>query len=331
MAGALTQDEINALLTGVTREEEGVTNVTSEGRLKQVRIYDFRHPDKFSKAHLNAIENIHQNLARKIGAALMIYLRQNISFVLASVEQTSFDDYVTTLSTPTTLVVFSLSPLSGNAVLDLSPTLTFMFYDRLLGGAGMVLEENRELTDIERSVVGGITQKILNVFQEAWAGIQQFDIKIEVIETNPQLVQIVPPNEIVINIVFEVRMGETTGTMSICLPYLTLEPVIPKLTRRAWFSTKSQRKSADEKEREKIEKNLNKVSLPVVVELGVAEISIGDLIDLKPGDAIQLDTHTDEEVKIKIGNSVKFYGKPGILGRKLAVKTVSVADERNEQ
>ncbi len=329
MSGALTQDEINALLTGATQGEE-VASTVSEEMPKQIRVYDFRHPDKFSKVHLNTIENVHQNLSRHLGVALMIYVRQNISFNLASVEQTSYEDYISGLSVPTTLVIFSLSPLSGNAILELNPTLTFMFYDRLLGGAGTVLEENRELTDIERSVIEGISQKILIAFKEAWGGIMQFQPKIEAIEANSQLVQIAPPNEIVVSIVFEVRMGDNTGAMSICLPYLTLESIIPKLTRRVWFSAKNQKKGFDEKERENIKRNLKKVVLPVTIELGIAELTVGDLMQLKPGDAIQLDTHTNEEVKIKIGNIAKFRGKPGILGRKLAVKTTSVIKEGNE-
>jgi len=329
MSGALTQEEINALLTGATQGEEAVSAV-SEGIPKQIRVYDFRHPDKFSKVHLNTIENVHQNLSRHLGAALMIYVRQNISFTLASVEQTSYEDYMSGVSVPTTLVIFSLSPLPGNAILELNPTLTFMFYDRLLGGEGVALEENRELTDIERSVIEGISQKILAVFKEAWGGIVQVQPKIEAIEANSQLVQIVPPNEIVVSIVFEVSMGDNTGAMSICLPYLTLESIVPKLTRKVWFSAKSQKKGFDGKERENIKRNLKKVALPVTIELGTAELTIEDLIQLKPGDAIQLDTHTDEEVRIKIGDIAKFCGKPGVLGRKLAVKTTSVIKEGNE-
>lgn len=329
MSGALTQDEINALLTDGTQGEE-VAPTVSEKMSKQVRVYDFRHPDKFSKVHLNTIENVHQSLSRHLGAALMIYVRQNISFNLVSVEQTSYEEYISGVSTPTTLVIFSLSPLPGNAILELDSTLTFMFFDRLLGGEGMVLEETRELTDIERSVIEGISQKILIAFKESWSGIAQFQPKTEAIEANSQLVQIVPPNEIVVSVAFEVVMGDNTGTMSICLPYLTLEPIIPKLTRRVWFSAKSQKKGFDEKEREDIKRNLKKIVLPVTIELGTANLTVGDLMQLKPGDAIQLDTHTNEEVKIKIRNVDKFWGKPGILGRKLAVKTTSVIKEGNE-
>ncbi|MDI6799962.1 MAG: flagellar motor switch protein FliM [Actinomycetota bacterium] len=325
MPGVLSQEEINALLSTSSQPEETITTETADGRRKQVRVYDFRHPDKFSKSHLHVIETIHQAFARQVAAALLVYMRQNVNFILASVEQIAFDDYTASLSAPTTLIVFSLSPLPGNAVMELNPTLTFMFYDKLLGGSGLALSENRELTDIERSVISGITTKILEAFKDSWSSITNFNPKIEAIETNPQLVQIVPPGEIMADIVFEVRMGATTGAMSICLPYLTLESIIPKLTRKVWFAAKSEAEKADAKQKGYIKESLEPVHLPVTVELGSVDITIGELLDLKVGDALQLGTRVDQELKVKIGEHVKFYGKPGILAKKYAVRTTSYA------
>ncbi|MHB8842275.1 MAG: flagellar motor switch protein FliM [Candidatus Aquicultor sp.] len=328
MAGTLTQEEINALLSssasGVeTLEEEPLGSSTDS---KHVRLYNFRHPDKFSKSHLSTMELIYEGFSRHLKTALFVYVRQSINFSLASVEQQSFEEYVESLPTPSSLVTFKMKDLPGSAVLEISPELTFLILDRLLGGMGDQPTKVRDLTEIETVIIRKVSERILMAFRMAWSEIHDVEPSIESLETNPQLLQVVPPNEIVATATLEVRIGEATGAMSVCLPYLTLENVMPKLSRQVWFSAKFEHKDGEKAENSKIRGNISKVKLPVSIELGRTKISINDLLQLKPGDSIQLDTPANHDVRVLVNGRMKFYAQPGVIGKRLAVKTTRVAD-----
>lgn len=328
MAGTLTQEEINALLSSSSSgiealEEESLGSSTDS---KHVRLYNFRHPDKFSKSHLSTMELIYEGFSRHLKTALFVYVRQSINFSLASVEQQSFEEYVESLPTPSSLITFKMKDLPGSAVLEISPELTFLILDRLLGGMGDQPTKIRDLTEIETVIIRKVSERILMAFRMAWSEIHDVEPSIESLETNPQLLQVVPPNEIVATATLEVRIGEATGAMSICLPYLTLESVMPKLSRQVWFSAKFESKDGEKAENSRIRGNISKVKLPVSIELGRAKISINDLLQLKPGDSIQLDTPAHHDVRVLVNGRVKFYAQPGVIGKRLAVKTTKVAD-----
>jgi len=328
MAGTLTQEEINALLSSSASgmeplEEEPLGSSTDS---KHVRLYNFRHPDKFSKSHLSTMELIYEGFSRHLKTALFVYVRQSINFSLASVEQQSFEEYVESLPTPSSLITFKMKDLPGSAVLEISPELTFLILDRLLGGRGDQPTKVRDLTEIETVIIRKVSERILMAFRMAWSEIHDVEPSIESLETNPQLLQVVPPNEIVATATLEVRIGEATGAMSVCLPYLTLESVMPKLSRQVWFSAKFEHKDGEKAENSRIRGNISKVKLPVSIELGRTKISINDLLQLKPGDSIQLDTPANHDVRVLVNGRIKFYAQPGVIGKRLAVKTTRVAD-----
>ena len=328
MAGTLTQEEINALLSSSASgmeplEEEPLGSSTDS---KHVRLYNFRHPDKFSKSHLSTMELIYEGFSRHLKTALFVYVRQSINFSLASVEQQSFEEYVESLPTPSSLITFKMKDLPGSAVLEISPELTFLILDRLLGGMGDQPTKVRDLTEIETVIIRKVSERILMAFRMAWSEIHDVEPSIESLETNPQLLQVVPPNEIVATATLEVRIGEATGAMSVCLPYLTLESVMPKLSRQVWFSAKFEHKDGEKAENSRIRGNISKVKLPVSIELGRTKISINDLLQLKPGDSIQLDTPANHDVRVLVNGRIKFYAQPGVIGKRLAVKTTRVAD-----
>ncbi|MBI4733476.1 MAG: flagellar motor switch protein FliM [Rubrobacteridae bacterium] len=325
MAGTLSQEEINALLSSSTDvsleslEEEQIETTSA----KHVRIYNFRHPDKFSKSHLSTMELIYEGFTRHLKTVLFVYVRQSINFSLASVEQQSFEEYVESLPTPSSLITFKMKSLPGSAVLEISPELTFLILDRLLGGLGDQPTKIRDLTEIEQRIIRKVAERILMAFRMAWSEIHDVEPSIESFETNPQLLQVVPPNEIVAIATLEVRIGESTGAMSLCLPYITLEGIMPKLTRQVWFSARFDQKDDEEIENKKIRQNISRVMLPISVELGRVKISINDLLHLKPGDAIQLDTPANRDVRVLVNGSLKYYAKPGVIGKRLAVRTTT--------
>jgi flagellar motor switch protein FliM len=270
------------------------------------------------------MELIYEGFSRHLKTALFVYVRQSINFSLASVEQQSFGEYVESLPTPSALITFKMKSLPGSAVLEISPELTFLILDRLLGGMGDQPTKVRDLTEIETVIIRKVADRILFAFRQAWSEIFDIEPEIESLETNPQLLQVVPPNEIVAIATLEVRIGESTGAMSVCLPYLTLESIMPKLSRQVWFSAKFEQRESDGKGNRNIRENISCVNLPVSVQLGQTKISINDLLGLKPGDSVQIDTSANHDVQVLVNGKLKFYAQPGVIGKRLAVRATRV-------
>jgi flagellar motor switch protein FliM len=213
--------------------------------------------------------------------------------------------------------VFSMAPLSGQAILEMEFSVILSMIDRLLGGPGSMDKKTTSLTDIEKALTESIINRALKDFHTAWEGIAQFTPKREVMETQSQFVQIVPPNDVVVSILFEIKVGELRGAMSICIPYLLLKPITSKLSAQRWFSSNVKKNTG--KFAGVLARRLEKTHVTCSVRLGSASIYVDDLLRLKEGDVITLNRQQHEEVEVIIGKSVKFYGRPGIRGKKLAV------------
>lgn len=330
MAEILSQDEINALLSAIPTEEETTVQGKADERIKQVKVYDFRHPDKFSKVQLHVLQIIHENLARILGTSFSVQLRTPTHFTVISVEQKTYEEFTRSIPNPTTLLIFRMDPLEGNAIWEMSPSATFLIFDRLLGGSGLYVDEERELTEIERTVIENIAQRMLSGMKDSWHTIANLNPSLETIENNPEFTQIVAPSEVVIVVTVDITIGDSPASMNICLPYLMLKSISPLLSTQIWYSTGMQKKEPSKKDLQAIKGNLSQAILPVAAELGKTSIKIKDFIDLKVGDALILDKRTRDNLSVRVGNLTKFTGKPGILGKRLAVKITSIleGDER---
>ena len=334
MSDILSQAEIEALLSSLTGTGEMTGGASDEaapmpmGRgtvparreaksMTAYEVYDFRRPDKFAKDQLRTLQMIHETFARLLAGSLSAYLRVPVHVDLVSVEQIPYDEYMRSL-TNSVINVFSMSPLAGQAIMEVEFSILFSMLDRLLGGPGSVeAKKNFSLTDIEKVLSDGIIERGLKDFHSAWEGIAQFTPKREVTETQGQFVQIVPPNDVVVSILFEIKVGELRGAMSVCIPYLLLKPITTKLSAQRWFSSSVKKNTG--KYAAVLARRLEKTYLTLGVRLGRADLSVDEIVHLKIGDVVTLERTQQEEVEVFIGNSVKFFGRPGTRGKKLAI------------
>ncbi len=180
-----------------------------------------------------------------------------------------------------------------------------------------MVKNSTNLTDIERALTESIINRALKEFHTAWEGIAQFSPKREVMETQSQFVQIVPPNDVVVSILFEIKVGDLRGAMSFCIPYLLLKPITSKLSAQRWFSNNVKKNTG--KYAGVLARRLEKTSVMCTVRLGGTTLNVEELVNLKVGDVVTLDQNQNDEVDILIGNHAKFQGRPGIRGKKLAV------------
>lgn len=292
---------------------------------KNLRLYDFRSPDKFSKDQLRTLLLLHENFGRALTTSLSAFLRTTVQVTPTLAEQSPYGQFVRGLHDPTVLGILTIDPLPGNALMEIDPKVIFPIIDRLLGGPGHGTVSGRGLTDIEASVVRRVFNTILEAMVEAWRNVADVRPRLEALETSPLFAQLVAPTEMVAYLVFSLKLASQSGEMKICLPYMLLEPVLPMLSARNWMIKDPRRQTAPETER--LAKELAEVSLPVSVELGRATITIGEMLDLEVGDIIELDAAAGSPADILVKGRRKFRGKVGRVGRHLAVQVVDVIGE----
>ena len=326
MNEVLSQDEIDQLLQAISSGDTEADDFKPVSDTRKIKIYDFKRPDKFSKEQIRTVSIMHETFARLTTTSLSAQLRSLVHVHVASVDQLTYEEFIRSIPTPTTLAVINMDPLKGNAVLEIDPAITFSMIDRLFGGTGQAAKVSRDLTDIEQSVMEGIIVRILANMREAWTQVIDLRPRLGQIETNPQFAQIVPPTEMVVLVTLETKVGDEEGMMNFCIPYLTIEPIISKLSSQFWFS--SVRRSSTTQYLGTLKEKLSDVDMDVVAEIGTINLPIRDVLALRAGDVVRLSTvKVGDPLTLSVGNKKKFYCQPGVVGKKMAVQVISKIDE----
>ncbi|MCH7781448.1 flagellar motor switch protein FliM [candidate division KSB1 bacterium] len=335
MAEILSQKEIDALLSSVSDEDMGGDidtddddDIAVEGRAANV--YDFKHPNRVSKDQLRTLQTIHETFAKTFNAYLAVRLRTIVDINLISVDQLQYSEFILSISDPSCIYIFRVEELNGVAILELSPNLVLYIVDRLFGGKGSATDEARPITTIEQTIMKKIVEKAMENLSTAWQQVAPLTFILEGFESNPDVVQIAPPGETVITISLEIKIQDTSSLMNICFPYLILEDIISKLNVQHFISMS--RKDVSDEQSQIIDERLKLSSLPIVAFLGRTEIAFKDLTNLKIGDVIRLKNKVDDLLEVTIGGNKKFLGRPGIKGKKKAIKIVrNVTDDDIEE
>lgn len=316
----LSQAEVESLLTamdstGRTTPEPGrrpsapVSETSSRGRDK-VTPYDFRRPERVGKEQMRALQTLHEGFGRNFGAALSALMRSIIEVKLTSVDQLTYSEFVFSLENPTCFNLLRAEPLEGNLILDINPSVLYQIIDRLLGGGREgSLPTRRPLTDIELRLVSRITGLFLEELRRAWENVLPLTLAVDRVESNPQLVQIVPPNEVVVLISFELTIGEVRGMMNLCIPYNSIERIGAKLSSNNW--TAYGRRAATPEGIEQVSRGLRGSLVELVAVLAETRITTRDLIGLRVGDIITTDKDVRSPLAIAIEGVTKFQAKPG--------------------
>lgn len=319
MTEVLSQDEIDQLLTAISSGDAETEDTRQVAERKNIRIWDFRRPDKFSKEQIRTVSFMHETFARLTTTSLAAQLRSMVHVHVASVDQLTYEEFLRSIPSPTALAVINMDPLTGSAILEIDPAITFTIIDRLFGGPGEGAKINRELSEIERAVMESIIVRILGNMREAWSQVIDLRPRLGQIETNPQFVQIVPPTEMVVLVTLETKVEEVEGMMNFCIPYLTIEPIISKLSAQYWYS--SVRRGATTENLNVLRERLAGIDIPLVAEVGNISLPVKDVMSLQPGNVIRLSgTRISDPLVLKLGNRPKFDCRPGVVGKKLAVQ-----------
>lgn len=305
----LSQQEIDSAFRGL-REANG-----DDDPARRAPPYDFRRPDRIAKDQLRAIHLLHENFARSIASSLSAYLRAYVAANLVSVEQLSFAEFAQCLPSPTCLSVLGMKPYEGSAVLELSTSLVFPILEMLLGGSGKSNAPiTREITEIEQSILEGLFRIILHDLRQSWQSVTALDFTIQNHETEPQLLQILSPNEAVVAIAIEIRVGDNSGMMNVGIPSIVVKMLRQKFDQQ-WSMRKSQ---STEDGQERILRLIKPASLRLDAILSGPTLKASELLNLKPGDLLAFDYCVDQPVDLLINKCVKYRGNVVSTGRKRA-------------
>ncbi|NPA74293.1 MAG: flagellar motor switch protein FliM [Epsilonproteobacteria bacterium] len=319
MADILSQEEIDALLEVVDEDEGG--DIIPEDIIdqRQVVLYDFKRPNRVSKEQLRAVRGIHDKMARNLSSQISAIMRSIVEIQLHSVDQMTYGEFLMSLPSPTSFNVFSMKPLDGSGVIEINPSIAFPMIDRLLGGKGESFESSRELTDIELNLLDAILRIITQKLRAAWEPITDMYPNIETKESSPNVVQIVSQNEIVIMVVMELIVGNSSGMINICYPVIYLESILPKLANRDIMLGSSSAKKSRNKELNVL---IKRADINVEGILGRTTLSVKELLDLKKNDIIRLDRSADDTAILTVDRKDMFIGEIGIHRFRKSLKIV---------
>ena len=341
MGDILSQGEIDTLLSATEESDGGggggdLGGDTGGGggdledaSQRIVTSYDFKHPARVNKDQLRTLENLHDNFARLLSSTFSGAMRAVVDVDTAFVDQTTYAEFIMSLSNPSCSYQFTLGPTNGQAIIDFAMPVVFAFVDRIFGGKGSSQGvDARQLSQIEMGVIAKIVKRVVEDLEATWEPILRVEISDIELETNPEFMQITAASEIVILLAFEVSSTNASGLVSLCYPFFTLESILPRLGQQTYVRQGRQNRE------ETIRQNrgrLTKTYMPIIAELAAGRATFQELQEMQVGDVLKLDTEIDEPTVIYVSEEPKFIGRPGRVGRKNAVQIISPIDFENEE
>ena len=324
----LSQEEIDALVNNLSAPDAQAAAL--EGR--KIKPFDFRfnkRTDKFSNNQLQTLRTLHDNFTRLLNNALSVYLRTRVEATIVSIEQINYGDFVASIGTPSILSIYSMDPLPGSGIVQLDLNLAFSIIDRLLGGPGWFPVKLRDLTDIERTLMQRFMARMLNSYRESWNYLLTLSLKIEALDSNPQFIpRIIPLDQIVAFVTCELKIGDKSGTMNFCLPYLVMQSIGPQLSDFQWSPSVVSGRGMTEDDVAQLVRNVERAEVEFQVELGRTIVSLRDLIALQVGDIILFDKSISLPLTARVNDHEKFKVYAGTNRDRLTVQVVdTIVDE----
>ncbi len=333
MTEGLDQADLDALLDAVSSGEvaEDPTSLQIFSRFRkdletvEIREYDFKRPERISKDQMRSLQTLHETFARSFGASLSGFLRTIVEIRVVYTEQMTYSEFITSLPNPTSFNLIRAEALDGPMCLELSPLIIYPIIDRLLGGTNQELFiPQRSMTVIETRLIRRILQRAVEALREAWEGVMPIEFELGEMESNPHIVQIVPPNEVAVVIGCEIKMTDRAGTMSLCIPFNAIEPLMDRLSSQTWFTAGRQR--GDQRWERHIAGSIGRAGVQVAGVLAETSITMDQLRGLEVGDVLTTEKAASAPVVLTVEGRPKFLANIGQYRGKRALKVVRAVE-----
>ena len=311
MEKILSQDEIDALLKGVVSGEVDTTPKEEASAGGGVKQYDLLNQERIIRGRMPTLELVNDRFIRRQSVAWTALLREAIDFVVVGTQVIKFGEFLKKVPMPSSLNVFHMHPLRGNALFVMDAFLVYLIVDYFFGGKGQthVKPEGRDFTPVQLRIIKKLLSAALADLEKSWQAV--LPVKVEYVrsESNPQFAMVVTASEIVVVVTLQIIIGETSRDLFIVYPYAMLEPIKEKLYSGLVSDQVEQDGSWTQKFREK----LQECTLPVTVRLGTATVTVQDVLNFAPGDVVLLDQRPGDPLDCYIEGYHKFQGSPGVF------------------
>lgn len=324
MANILSQNEIDELLSALASGNDTPPEDMTEDESKLIRSYDFRTANKFSKDQMRTLHFIYDNFATRLTTYLSGTLRTICEVEVISIEEQSFSELSNSMPVPVIVSIINMPPLQGNVLLEITPVIAYEIISRLLGGAGQFENTDKAFTEIELSIMERVIRRMMVLNDEAWEKINKVKTALDRVETSSQYAQIVSSNEPIAIVTLNVKIGETSDIINLCIPHVAVQPIAKKLVIKSWYTDVGYGKPAGEHDyREK----LSGIFLNLLSVFNTTSATVGDIMNTKVGDVIQIDHNINRPVTMKVEYIPKFRGVVGIQGSNYAVRITEILEE----
>ncbi|MBI5268584.1 MAG: flagellar motor switch protein FliM [Burkholderiales bacterium] len=281
----LSQDEVDALLQGITGESQKLEQ--EEHTDGGVRVYDIASQERIVRGRMPTMEIIGERFARNIRIGLFNFIRKSPEVAINGIKVQKYSAFLREIVVPTNFNIVSVRPLRGSGLIVCDPSIVFSVIDALFGGAGKFHTriEGRDFSATEQRVIERLVDVIITEYRNAWKGIYPLELDYQRSEMQPQFANIATPSEIVVASSFTLEIGETSGTIHFCIPYSTLEPIRDVL----YSSIQGDAVEPDRRWVNLLKQQIQSAEVDLVAELGTAQATVEQLLAFKPGDFIELD------------------------------------------
>ncbi len=314
----LAQDEVDALLRGLSGGDID-TGADIEEDNSSIVSFDLANQDRIIRGRMPVLEIVNDRFARLCTNALSNAIRKRVELNPISIDMTKFGDFMRSLPVPTSINIFKMEPLRGNAIIVVDSRLVFSLVENVFGGVGSQPKiEGREFTRIEQAIVDRVIKIALENMEESWRPVHELKLELVRSEINPQFAAIVPPSDVVVVINFEVELDSSIGSMVLCLPYATIEPIRSKL--HASFQT--ERLEVDHAWVSRLRERLLETPIEMKIRIGGTQITGNQLLRLDIGDILVLDTDVEQLLPCSIAGVTKYWGIAGTVKSSKAYQIV---------
>jgi flagellar motor switch protein FliM len=290
----LSQDEVDALLQGITGESQKLE--ADEAPTGAIRDYNLASQERIVRGRMPTMEIVNERFARNIRIGLFNFIRKSPEVSLSGIKVQKYSAFLREIVVPTNFNIVSVKPLRGNGLIVCDPTLVFAVIDSLFGGAGKYHTriEGRDFSPTEQRIILRLVEVIVAEYKKAWVGVYPLELEYQRSEMQPQFANIATPSEIVVASSFTLEIGDTTGTLHFCVPYATLEPI-----RDTLYSTvQGDSVEPDRRWVNLLKQQIQSAEVELVAELATAPATVEQLLSFKPGDFIELDLNPSIEAKV---------------------------------
>ena len=290
----LSQDEVDALLQGITGESQKLEK--DEGPVDGIRDYNLASQERFVRGRMPTMEIINERFARNVRIGLFNFIRKSPEVSIGGIKVQKYSAFLRDIVVPTNFNLVSVRPLRGAGLIVCEPTLVFAVIDSLFGGGGKFHTriEGRDFSPTEMRIIQRLVDVIIAEYKKAWSGIYPLELEYQRSEMQPQFATIATPGEIIVATSFTLEIGETTGTIHFCIPYATLEPIRDVL----FSSVQGDSNEPDKRWLKLLKHEIQSAEIELIAELATAPATVEQLLAFKPGDFIELDLRPSIEVNV---------------------------------